>query len=33
MKFRREGEGIDKTHVGKLFNGVILTEHDFMEVE
>ncbi|PVH93270.1 hypothetical protein DM02DRAFT_676940 [Periconia macrospinosa] len=30
MKLRREGEGIDKTQVGKLLNGVMLTEDDFL---
>lgn len=31
MKLRREGEGIDKTQVGKLLNGVMLTEDDFLD--
>jgi hypothetical protein len=31
MKLRREGEGIDKTQVGKLLNGVMLMENDFLE--
>ncbi|KAF2003880.1 hypothetical protein P154DRAFT_589519 [Amniculicola lignicola CBS 123094] len=30
MKLRREGEGIDKTQVGKLLSGVMLTEDDFL---
>ncbi|KAF1915062.1 hypothetical protein BDU57DRAFT_539445 [Ampelomyces quisqualis] len=29
MKIRREGEGIEKTHVGKILNGVRLEEADF----
>ncbi|KAJ4371622.1 hypothetical protein N0V83_004842 [Neocucurbitaria cava] len=29
MKIRREGEGIEKTHMGKLLSGVILEESDF----
>lgn len=33
MKLRREGEGIDKTQVGKLLDGVMLTEDDFLEDE
>ncbi|CAI6342345.1 unnamed protein product [Periconia digitata] len=33
MKLRREGEGIDKTQVGKLLNGVMFTEDEFLEDE
>ena len=29
VKIRREGEGVEKTHLGKLFNGVRLEEADF----
>jgi hypothetical protein len=29
MKIRREGEGIEKTHLGKILNGVRLEEADF----
>jgi hypothetical protein len=29
MKIRREGEGVEKTHLGKLLNGVRLEEADF----
>jgi hypothetical protein len=29
MKIRREGEGLEKTHVGKILNGVRLEEEDF----
>ncbi|CAO2648219.1 Nn.00g074860.m01.CDS01 [Neocucurbitaria sp. VM-36] len=29
MKIRREGEGVEKTHMGKLMNGVRLEEGDF----
>jgi hypothetical protein len=29
MKIRREGEGLEKTHVGKILNSVRLEEEDF----
>lgn len=29
MKIRREGEGVEKTHMGKILNGVRLEERDF----
>lgn len=29
MKIRREGEGLEKTHMGKLLNGIMLEEADF----
>jgi hypothetical protein len=29
MKIRREGEGIEKTHLGRILNGVRLEEADF----
>lgn len=29
MKNRREGEGVEKTHLGKILNGVRLEESDF----
>lgn len=29
MKIRREGEGVEKTHLGKILNGVRLEESDF----
>jgi hypothetical protein len=31
MKIRREGEGIEKTHLGKILSGVRLEEADFTE--
>jgi hypothetical protein len=31
MKIRREGEGIEKTHLGKILSGVRLEEADFKE--
>ncbi|KAH5731245.1 hypothetical protein HBI17_217790 [Parastagonospora nodorum] len=31
MKIRREGEGVEKTHLGKILNGVRLEEADFGE--
>jgi hypothetical protein len=31
MKIRREGEGIEKTHLGRILNGVRLEEADFNE--
>jgi hypothetical protein len=31
MKIRREGEGVEKTHMGKILNGVRLEEMDFKE--
>lgn len=31
MKIRREGEGVEKTHLGKMLNGVRLEEVDFKE--
>lgn len=31
MKLRRESEGIDKTQIGKLLDGVMLMEDDFLE--
>ncbi|RAQ98973.1 hypothetical protein DDE82_008722 [Stemphylium lycopersici] len=33
MKIRREGEGVQKTHMGKLLNGVGLEEEDFKGAE
>jgi hypothetical protein len=33
MKIRREGEGVEKTHMGKLLSGVRLEESDFVEEE
>ena len=29
MKIRREGEGVEKTHMGKVLSGVRLEESDF----
>ncbi|KAH8723296.1 hypothetical protein GQ44DRAFT_728795 [Phaeosphaeriaceae sp. PMI808] len=31
MKIRREGEGVEKTHIGKILSGVRLEEVDFKE--
>jgi hypothetical protein len=31
MKIRREGEGVDKTHLGKILNGMRLEEADFRD--
>jgi hypothetical protein len=31
MKIRREGEGVEKTHMGKILNGVRLEEADFQD--
>ncbi|KAF2009480.1 hypothetical protein BU24DRAFT_473639 [Aaosphaeria arxii CBS 175.79] len=31
MKIRREGEGVEKTHLGRILNGVRLEETDFEE--
>lgn len=31
MKVRAEGEGVEKTHLGKILNGVRLGEIDFKE--
>ncbi|KAH6861099.1 hypothetical protein BKA58DRAFT_448898 [Alternaria rosae] len=33
MKIRREGEGVEKTHLGRMLSGVQLEESDFMEEE
>ena len=33
MKVRREGEGIEKTHMGKVLSGARLEESDFAEEE
>ncbi|KAL1791853.1 hypothetical protein ACET3X_009604 [Alternaria dauci] len=33
MKIRREGEGVEKTHMGKVLSGVRLEESDFVEQE
>ncbi|RYO29176.1 hypothetical protein AA0111_g6158 [Alternaria arborescens] len=33
MKIRREGEGVEKTHMGKVLSGVRLEESDFGEQE
>lgn len=33
MKIRREGEGVQKTHMGKLLNGVGLEEEDFKNAD
>ncbi|OGM45293.1 hypothetical protein ABOM_006398 [Aspergillus bombycis] len=30
-QIRRKGDGIDKTHMGKIFNGIILNRSDFEE--
>lgn len=32
MKIRREGEGVEKTHLGKILNGVRLEESDFEDM-
>jgi hypothetical protein len=29
MRIRKEGEGLEKTHLGKILNGVRLEEADF----
>ncbi|EAT85618.2 hypothetical protein SNOG_06967 [Parastagonospora nodorum SN15] len=31
MKIRREGEGVEKTHLGRILNGVRLEEADFVK--
>jgi hypothetical protein len=33
MKIRREGEGVEKTHMGKVLSGVRLEESDFVKEE
>ncbi|EUC50241.1 hypothetical protein COCMIDRAFT_82742 [Bipolaris oryzae ATCC 44560] len=33
MKIRREGEGVEKTHMGKILSGVALEEGDFDRIE
>lgn len=33
MKIRREGEGVEKTHMGKILSGVALDEGDFDTIE
>lgn len=33
MKIRREGEGVEKTHMGKVLSGVALEASDFGEPE
>jgi hypothetical protein len=33
MKIRREGEGVEKTHMGRILNGIRLEEEDFKDNE
>jgi hypothetical protein len=33
MKIRREGEGVEKTHIGRVLNGIRLEASDFGEDE